>query len=262
MTLPRVLLVEDDASIRRFIALALEDEPLELLSASNVADALALLHSTGPVQVLVTDLMMPGASGTDLLDALAAEPRLRGQARVVVLSAGLAPEVRAQLQARQVWSLLHKPVALAELQACVRTALAGAEPSDDAAPASQAQAGDPAPCGAAAALSAAECEAVAQYFGGDAALFLGFRTGCRRQFAQDLQAGRQAVQRGDAPALRRLAHNLKSVLTSLGQPTPAQAAQRLEQACAGQRWAEALHAWPAVEAALVDAQGTDGEAGN
>jgi len=62
----------------------------------SVAAAIQILHAT-PVQLVLTDLMLPGASGVDLLQQLRAAPELRGQAKVVVLSAGLTTAARQQL---------------------------------------------------------------------------------------------------------------------------------------------------------------------
>ena len=50
-TLPRVLLVEDDASLRRWVAMVLEDEPIELVSCGDGATALAEL-ARAPVRLV------------------------------------------------------------------------------------------------------------------------------------------------------------------------------------------------------------------
>lgn len=254
MTRPRVLLVDDDASIRRFVELALEDEPVELHSAANVAEALALLRRLGPVQLLLTDLMMPGASGTDLLQQWQAEPGLRGNAEVAVLSAGLDAGTRARLQAMGVTRLLHKPVGVAELQHCVRDAL-GASPATPA----PASAGGPLRDGP---IAPARQAAVARYFGGDVALYQAFRASCAAQFPEDLRSGAAALAAGDLQALRRGAHSLKSVLTALGQADGADAARALEEACARSDSAAAVPLWEKLQAALVPlVEGLDPAAG-
>ncbi len=64
----RVLVVDDDASVRGFIADVLESEPnLTLLFAEAVEPARALLAAGEEVDLIVTDIVMPGASGLDLL---------------------------------------------------------------------------------------------------------------------------------------------------------------------------------------------------
>jgi HPt (histidine-containing phosphotransfer) domain-containing protein len=60
--------------------------------------------------------------------------------------------------------------------------------------------------------------AVDLYFGGDRDLFDVYLTACRHQFIADLQEGSQACSASDWARLRRTAHNLKSVLMTLGHP--------------------------------------------
>lgn len=59
MNLPRVLLVEDDASIARFVELALEELPIELVTCTNVGDAMQALQARH-TRLIITDLMLPG----------------------------------------------------------------------------------------------------------------------------------------------------------------------------------------------------------
>lgn len=63
----RILIVDDDPNIRRLVALALTDDtPYEVSDVSS-AEA-ALLHiSRQPVDLLFTDLRMPGMNGIELI---------------------------------------------------------------------------------------------------------------------------------------------------------------------------------------------------
>lgn len=47
MSTPKVLLVEDDSSIARFVQMALEELPIELVTCANVPDAMQTLHAGG-----------------------------------------------------------------------------------------------------------------------------------------------------------------------------------------------------------------------
>lgn len=77
-------------------------------------------------------------------------------------------------------------------------------------------------------------QAIDGYFGGDTALYEAYLGMCRVQFAQDLIDGDNACAKLDRQALRRVAHNLKSVLLTLGHPQGCQTARSLEdQAMAG-----------------------------
>lgn len=235
----RVVLVEDDASIRRLVALALEDLPVELVACADATQARQALRDA-PAALLLTDLMMPGESGLSLLQALAADPGLRGPARLAVFSAGVDEAMRAELDALGVWRVLHKPASMAGLQDCVTDAL---QPSS--APA-------PAPVVATARQADHdEAAAIAFHFGGDAALFRAFRESCLAQFAADIAAGDAALAAGDLGALRRLGHSLKSVLLTLGHAAPASQAQALDAAAAAGEPAGSARHWQALRETLM-----------
>ena len=111
----RVLLVEDDPSVARFVAMALEDLPIELVVCHRVSAALDALR-VKPVHLVITDLMLPGESGLDLLQALQDQPALRHDAVLVVFSAGVNTEVRQKLDALHVWRVLSKPISVVALE--------------------------------------------------------------------------------------------------------------------------------------------------
>jgi len=67
----RVLLVEDDASVRRLSRRALEVAGFQVLEAEGGEQALRLAADDAP-DVVVTDIVMPGMSGLELADRLAA----------------------------------------------------------------------------------------------------------------------------------------------------------------------------------------------
>lgn len=239
---PRVLLVEDDASIARFIEMVLEDQGLELTVCVDVESALAVLED-GPVQLIISDLMLPGLSGYDLLDRLHAEPALLAGAKVVIFSAGLGAGNLEALQARGVWRVLSKPASVAQLLACVGDALA---PGADSA-AVQPSVSQPGPV-----LDSAAEEAIAAYFGGDVALFQAYRAKCLEQFANDLAAGDAALRSADLRALQRLSHSLSTVFFTLGWAQDGRTAKGLElQAAAGDGRAAAI-AWGQLRARLLD----------
>jgi DNA-binding response OmpR family regulator len=236
---PRVVLVEDDRSLQRFVTLALEELDIELLTCTSVDEAVAALQQR-PAALIVTDLMMPGRSGFDLLTLLNEQEALRGGARLVVFSAGLSPEVRQRLAPLDVWRLLSKPCSVLELEACVSAGLARTEPP---------AATSPPP--AAAPESEPVADPVALHFGGNIALYQAFRASCLRQFGTDIAAGELACKQGDAAALRRLAHSLKSVLLTLGHPAESALARRLETLAEHADWPAALSEWQALSSTLA-----------
>lgn len=243
MTTPRVLLVEDDASVRRFVELALEDLPIALASCATVAQAIEQF-AQGPWALLITDLMLPDASGFTLLRHLRARPDQSLNTRLVAYSAGITPEVRQELESLGVWKTLHKPVALETLRQCVSEGISQATPNTQAAdtehPGSQ---------------TSAQAHALATYFAGNVALFQTYRATCLRQFGLDAVQGEASLARRDAAALQRLGHSLKTVFRTLGDAPASDAARAVEHAAEAEDWEALANAWPALREALADQAG-------
>ncbi|MEM1348160.1 MAG: response regulator, partial [Myxococcota bacterium] len=65
--LPRVLIVDDEPYVLRAIRRLLRPMEVEVLAASNGAQAIEMLEQA-PVSVLISDQFMPGMSGTELLE--------------------------------------------------------------------------------------------------------------------------------------------------------------------------------------------------
>lgn len=232
---PCVLLIEDDLSLQRFVGAALEELPLDLIAVSSVDEGLAVLADK-PVNLILTDLMMPGRSGFDLIDALAADPVLRGDAKLAVFSAGLDPQVRRRLTRPDVWRLLLKPCSLLELEDCVRSAL----PIDDEMPTA------PVP----AVVVDPRSKAIDVYFGGNAVLYDAFRASCMTQFCADITTGDDTIASSKLSALHHLAHSLKSVLLTLGHPIDSEQAMGLEKICEAGDVRRAAASWSVLRARL------------
>lgn len=234
----RLLLIEDDDAIARFVELALEELPgvdamapaITLSVVRRLSEARAALQAGG-WQLVISDLMLPDGSAEDLL--------AEGWARAtdappwVIFSAGLSDTSRVNLMASGVARALRKPVSLAELLATIAGLIGPGDPL-------------PAP------PAAAGGDPVAQHFGGDRALYETFRAGCLERFAEDIAAGNAAASRADAVALRRVAHGLKAVLELIGQPELAAEARALEQATSEWVPGKALPGgWPALAQGLA-----------
>ncbi len=63
---PTVLIVDDDNLVRETLRFVLEDVGYEVCSASQAMDALALLERE-PIDIVLSDIFMPGMNGFDLL---------------------------------------------------------------------------------------------------------------------------------------------------------------------------------------------------
>ena len=82
----RVLIVEDQADIRKLIRMTLEFEPYQIHEAANGTDGLQLAIDTRPDLILL-DVMMPGElDGLQVCARVRALPALQGT-RVVLLTA-------------------------------------------------------------------------------------------------------------------------------------------------------------------------------
>ena len=78
---PTILIVDDEAHLRMLIQQTLEeleDEGVELLTASNGEEALATIESVKPNLVFL-DVMMPKLSGFDVCQPRQAGPRPEGR---------------------------------------------------------------------------------------------------------------------------------------------------------------------------------------
>jgi len=80
----RVLIVDDSASARKKLALAVRALGHETCSADGGEAALALLHAE-PFDLVLLDVVMPGLDGLDVLTALREDERLR-EVPVIVVS--------------------------------------------------------------------------------------------------------------------------------------------------------------------------------
>jgi len=117
---PRVLLVDDEANIRRMVGALLQAEGFETAEAANGNAAVAALESAAP-DVVLLDLMMPG--GPDGLATLQQLKQRAPDVPVVMMSgkANLADAVRAtKLGAFQ---FLEKPLTPEGLLVALRGAL-------------------------------------------------------------------------------------------------------------------------------------------
>jgi signal transduction histidine kinase/ActR/RegA family two-component response regulator len=64
----KVLVVEDDADVREFVVSVLQDLGYEAIAAENAEAARGLLESDRKINVMLTDVVMPGANGRQLYD--------------------------------------------------------------------------------------------------------------------------------------------------------------------------------------------------
>jgi DNA-binding NtrC family response regulator len=130
----RVLVVDDDAGIRESAALALEKVGHRVIRAADAESAMQLLREHR-VDVVVSDIYMPGENGIALLQAVVER---RDPPRVILMTARGTIETTALAQRAGAFDYLAKPFELSELiervAAAVRKSEPAAEPTDPAPP--------------------------------------------------------------------------------------------------------------------------------
>ncbi len=119
----RILVVDDEPSVRRFAARALSEEGFAVLEAADGQEALAAVEAGG-VLAIVSDIVMPRLNGVQLMEALArSHPQLP-----VVLISGYAPGELEGLGIAAPCAVLMKPFTAERLVKEVRRCLGGADP--------------------------------------------------------------------------------------------------------------------------------------
>jgi CheY-like chemotaxis protein len=126
----RILVVDDEPAVRRFVTEALRSSGYDVVGASTGREALAAVYGESRTPtLLLTDIEMPGMSGVELAARIRAD---RPRIRVILMTGREASAVRARERAGLVEGVLLKPFGLAELLHAVLEALAES-PGDPAA---------------------------------------------------------------------------------------------------------------------------------
>jgi signal transduction histidine kinase len=128
-TAGRVLVVDDEETIRHFAATVLKREGYDVeLAADGVEAVDRLEEASEPFTVVLLDLNMPRAGGSDILDNIHEHnPHAR-----VVLCSGYAVDRRAIPIAENVAGFLAKPFGIKELLAAISTVSGTNAPTGDA----------------------------------------------------------------------------------------------------------------------------------
>lgn len=115
----RILLVDDDESLRRVTQFQLEQAGYEVATAAGGAEALQALQRS-PQDIVVTDLRMPGLSGLELLRKIRADyPEIS----VVIVTAFGTIETAVEAMKAGAYDYVTKPVNPAELVLIIERAL-------------------------------------------------------------------------------------------------------------------------------------------
>jgi len=113
----RVLLVEDEGTVRTVAMRILQRRGFSVYVASSGEDALTMLSASGGVHVIISDVMMPGMSGLELAERVAATS---APPPIVLMSGFAIPELDPEDLRRLAVRFLPKPFTPDELERVVR----------------------------------------------------------------------------------------------------------------------------------------------
>jgi two-component system response regulator HydG len=116
---PTILVVDDDLANLASLQRVFEREGLHVLAAEDGKSALEVLRKNR-VNVVLTDLMMPGISGTDLLKTART---LAPESEVVLMTAFGTVETAVEAMKDGAYDFITKPFKRVQVVRCVRRAL-------------------------------------------------------------------------------------------------------------------------------------------
>ena len=126
----RILVVDDDPDIVKYLELILRDNGYEVLTAPGGAEGLALARSEHP-DLICLDIAMPEPTGVRVYRDLRDDPELRSIP--VVMITGVLPQFREFIHRRKRVpppdGYIAKPFEVAELLATVERVLGAAAPA-------------------------------------------------------------------------------------------------------------------------------------
>jgi len=117
--MPTILIIEDEAKMRRLLELNLGDDGFKTLSAGDAETGLKLLESE-PVHLVLTDLKLPGMSGLEFLQSA---KRQHPTLPVVVMTAFGSVETAVEAMKAGASDYVLKPFSLAEMRMVVHKEL-------------------------------------------------------------------------------------------------------------------------------------------
>jgi DNA-binding response OmpR family regulator len=119
MSSTRILVVDDEVSLRTTMAELLSAEDREIVTAGSGEEALAYLDDDH-FDLIIVDLVMPGIDGLQVMDVA---QKLSPQTKVIMLTAYGTLDSAVQAMRRGATDYLLKPASAPEIEAAVERAL-------------------------------------------------------------------------------------------------------------------------------------------
>lgn len=129
MKLPKVLIIEDESTIRRFLKVSLESHSFETLEAVSGKEGLSMAGSHRP-DVILLDVGLPDIDGFDIIKQL----RTWSSTPIIVLTVHDREEEKVQALDLGADDYLTKPFGVPELLARIRVVLRRVSQEDEKSP--------------------------------------------------------------------------------------------------------------------------------
>jgi len=123
----KILLIEDNASVREFLLSALENTPHEVTPACDGQEAIEKFESGEAFDVVISDLAMPRVDGVGFVEYLKNTSRT---VPVIIISGSIFGDTRSRLEKLGVRTILEKPISpISKLFAAIEVTLSNEAPS-------------------------------------------------------------------------------------------------------------------------------------
>ncbi len=113
-----ILVVDDELSMREFLKILLEKEGYRILTAADGAEALSLAGQN-PIDLVVSDIRMPGISGLELLAALKEK---NADLPVIMITAFASPDDAVTAMKNGAFDYITKPFNVDEIKSVIYSA--------------------------------------------------------------------------------------------------------------------------------------------
>ncbi len=122
---PSILIVDDDRNTRASLKRALERDGYGVLVAENGKEALSIAQGADPIDLVLTDLLMPGLDGLGFIEGLRV---VRPEVPTILISAYADMDTAVKAGRRGVFEVLEKPIRLRDVRRAIKRAMKGDAP--------------------------------------------------------------------------------------------------------------------------------------
>jgi two-component system response regulator PilR (NtrC family) len=114
----RILVVDNEKSMREMLSIALEKEGYEVETARNGEVAVEMVESS-VYDIVITDINMPRSNGIDVLDAV---NRVRPETPVIMMTGYASPETAVETMKKGAYDYITKPFNMEDFKLVIRNA--------------------------------------------------------------------------------------------------------------------------------------------